>query len=201
MRGAALKLGQMLSFQDASILPKEIQQILLRVQNSAHYMPPGQLERVMSKELGLNWRERLFTSFDDVPIAAASIGQVHTAVAEDLTPVVVKVQYPGVVDSIDSDLNNILMLLTASSFTTRFILDKTIANARVELKWECDYIREARNLVRMREFLKDDDAFEVPRVFHQLCGEHVLTMERMRGIEIVKGIGVKVPKIGSRLTL
>lgn len=62
MRGAALKLGQMLSFQDASILPKEIQQILLRVQNSAHYMPPGQLERVMSKELGLNWRERLFAS-------------------------------------------------------------------------------------------------------------------------------------------
>ncbi|KHC50039.1 aarF domain-containing kinase [Candida albicans Ca6] len=188
MRGAALKLGQMLSFQDASILPKEIQQILLRVQNSAHYMPPGQLERVMSKELGLNWRERLFTSFDDVPIAAASIGQVHTAVAEDLTPVVVKVQYPGVVDSIDSDLNNILMLLTASSLLPPgLFLDKTIANARVELKWECDYIREARNLVRMREFLKDDDAFEVPRVFHQLCGEHVLTMERMRGIEIVKG--------------
>ncbi|CAX44395.1 mitochondrial chaperonin, required for ubiquinone (coenzyme Q) biosynthesis and for respiratory growth, putative [Candida dubliniensis CD36] len=188
MRGAALKLGQMLSFQDASILPKEIQQILLRVQNSAHYMPPGQLERVMSKELGLNWRERLFASFDDVPIAAASIGQVHTAVAEDLTPVVVKVQYPGVVDSIDSDLNNILMLLTASSLLPPgLFLDKTIANARVELKWECDYIREARNLVRMREFLKDDDVFAVPRVFHQLCGEHVLTMERMRGVEIVKG--------------
>ncbi|CAI5757651.1 unnamed protein product [Candida verbasci] len=188
MRGAALKIGQMLSLQDSSILPKEIQQILLRVQNSAHYMPPGQLERVMVKDLGINWRERLFTSFDDVPIAAASIGQVHTAVAHDLTPVVVKVQYPGVVNSIDSDLNNLLMLLTASSLLPPgLFLDKTIANARIELKWECDYLREAENLVRMRDFLKDDDAFTVPRVFHNLCGEHVLTMERMRGTEIVKG--------------
>lgn len=188
MRGAALKIGQMLSLQDSNFLPKEIQHILLRVQNSAHYMPPGQLERVMVGDLGLNWRERLFTSFDDVPIAAASIGQVHTAVTEDLTPVVVKVQYPGVANSIDSDLSNILMLLTASSLLPPgLFLDKTIANARVELKWECDYIREAQSLIRMREFLKDDEVFEVPRVFHQLCGEHVLTMERMRGVEIVKG--------------
>ncbi|EAZ63761.1 mitochondrial chaperone [Scheffersomyces stipitis CBS 6054] len=188
MRGAALKVGQMMSFQDSSILPKEIQQILLRVQNSAHYMPPGQLERVMVGDLGVNWRERLFASFEDVPVAAASIGQVHNAVTEDLTPVVVKVQYPGVVDSIDSDLNNLLMLLTASSLLPPgLFLDKTIANARTELKWECDYIREAQSLIRFRDILKDDDVFEVPRVFHNLCGEHVLTMERMRGIEIVKG--------------
>ena len=188
MRGAALKIGQMLSFQDASILPKEVQQILLRVQNSAHYMPPGQLERVMVGDLGKNWRERLFTSFDDVPIAAASIGQVHNAVTEDLTPVVVKVQYPGVANSIDSDLNNMLMILTASSLLPAgLFLDKTVANARVELKWECDYIREAQNLIRMREFLKDDEVFAVPRVFHNACGEHVITMERMRGTEIVKG--------------
>jgi len=188
MRGAALKIGQMMSFQDSSILPAEIQQILMRVQNSAHYMPPGQLERVMLADLGANWRERLFSSFDDVPIAAASIGQVHTAVTEDLTPVVVKVQYPGVVDSIDSDLNNLLLLLTASSILPAgLFLDKTIANARTELKWECDYIREAQNLIRFRDLIKDDDAFTVPRVYHNLCGEHVLTMEKMRGVEIVKG--------------
>lgn len=188
MRGAALKVGQMLSFQDLSILPKEIQEVLLRVQNSAHYMPPGQLETVMSNELGHNWRQRLFASFDDVPVAAASIGQVHTAVTSDLTPVVVKVQYPGVVDSIDSDLNNLLTLMTASSLLPPgLFLDKTIANARVELKWECDYLREAQNLIRFREMLKNEPVFEVPRVFHNLCGDHVLTMERMRGTEIVKG--------------
>ncbi|KAG7662411.1 uncharacterized protein J8A68_004059 [[Candida] subhashii] len=188
MRGAALKVGQMLSFQDSAVLPKEIQQILMRVQNSAHYMPMSQLERVMVADLGVNWRKRFFASFEDVPMAAASIGQVHTAVTEDLTPVVVKVQYPGVVDSIDSDLNNLMMLLTASSLLPAgLFLDKTIANARTELKWECDYIREAHYLIRFREVLKDDDVFEVPRVFHNLCGEHVLTMERMRGTEIVKG--------------
>ncbi|CAH2355684.1 atypical kinase Coq8p, mitochondrial [[Candida] railenensis] len=192
MRGAALKIGQMMSFQDSSILPQEIQQILLRVQNSAHYMPPGQLERVMSKDLGKNWRERLFVSFDDVPIAAASIGQVHNAVIEadngEMTPVVVKVQYPGVVDSIDSDLNNLLMLLTASSILPAgLFLDKTIANARTELKWECDYIRESQNLIRFRDMIEHDSAFSVPKVYNHMCGEHVLTMERMNGTEIVKG--------------
>ncbi|KAM9891884.1 hypothetical protein OXX79_010405 [Metschnikowia pulcherrima] len=188
MRGAALKLGQMLSLQDSSILPAEIQQILLRVQNSAHYMPPAQLERVMSKELGSDWRKRNFASFQDVPFAAASIGQVHDAVTEDLTSVVVKVQYPGVADSIDSDLNNLLMILTASSILPPgLFLDKSIANARVELKWECDYIREAQNLIRFRELLKGDPNFEVPRVIHNMCGEHVLTMEKMKGVEIVKG--------------
>lgn len=188
MRGAALKLGQMMSFQDLSILPVEIQQILLRVQNNAHYMPPGQLHRVMSAELGQDWRKKYFAKFEDVPFAAASIGQVHDAVTEDLTPVVVKVQYPGVLDSIDSDLNNLLLLLTALSILPKgLFLDKSIANARVELKWECDYIREAQNLIRFRELLKDDDVFEVPKVLHQMCGEHVLTMEKMRGTEIVKG--------------
>lgn len=188
MRGAALKLGQVMSFQDLSILPAEIQQILMRVQNNAHYMPPGQLHRVMAAELGQDWKGKYFSRFDDVPFAAASIGQVHNAVTKDLVPVVVKVQYPGVLDSIDSDLNNLLMLLTALSILPKgLFLDKTIANARVELKWECDYIREAQNLIRFRELLKDDPVFEVPRVLHQMCGEHVLTMEKMRGVEIVKG--------------
>lgn len=188
MRGAALKIGQMLSFQDSSILPPEIQQILMRVQNLAHYMPPAQLNRVMSTELGSNWRKKYFASFEDVPFAAASIGQVHNAVTEDLLPVVVKVQYPGVADSIDSDLSNILMLLTAlSMLPAGLFLDKTVANARLELKWECDYLREAQSLVRFRELLKDDPVFEVPKVLQQMSGEHVLTMERMRGVEIVKG--------------
>lgn len=188
MRGAALKIGQMLSFQDSLILPPEIQQILLRVQNLAHYMPPGQLHRVMTANLGDNWRLRLFASFEDVPFAAASIGQVHNAVTEDLVPVVVKVQYPGVADSMDLDLNNLMLVLTALSMLPKgLFLDKTIANARVELKWECDYIREAHNLIRFRELLKDDPVFEVPRVLHQMCGEHVLTMEKMRGTEVVKG--------------
>lgn len=188
MRGAALKIGQLLSFQDNSVLPKEVQAILLKVQNSAHYMPYGQLNKVMVEDIGENWRANNFTSFDDLPIAAASIGQVHNAVTKDLSKVVVKVQYPGVANSIDSDLNNILMFLTASSLLPAgLFLDKTIANARVELKWECDYIREAQNLIRFEDMVKDYPEFKVPKVYHNLCGEHVLTMEKMEGTEVVKG--------------
>lgn len=189
MRGAALKVGQMLSFQDNSILPPDIQKILLRVQNNAHYMPADQLEKTISFELGDNWRSRLFASFDDIPIAAASIGQVHTAVTKkELDQVVVKVQYPGVADSIDSDLDNILTLLTSTKLLPPgMFLEKSIANARVELKWECDYIREATNVVRYKEMLQNELAFEVPKIYHDLSDEHVLTMQRMKGIEIAKG--------------
>lgn len=189
MRGAALKVGQMLSFQDNSVLPPDIQQILLRVQNSAHYMPADQLEKTISFELGDGWRNRLFASFDDIPIAAASIGQVHTAVTrKELDQVVVKVQYPGVADSIDSDLDNILTLLTSTKMLPPgMFLEKSIANARVELKWECDYIREASNTVRYKEMLINENSFEVPKIYHDLSDEHVLTMQRMKGIEIAKG--------------
>ena len=187
MRGAALKIGQMLSFQDSSILPAEIQQILMRVQNLAHYMPPAQLNRVISKDLGADWRKKHFASLEHIPFAAASIGQVHNASTTDLLAVVVKVQYPGLADSIDSDLNNIMMILTAlSMLPAGLFLDRTVANARLELKWECDYIREAQNLTRFRELLKDDPVFVVPKVLQQMSGEHVLTMEKMSGVEIVK---------------
>ena len=189
MRGAALKVGQMLSFQDNSVLPPDIQKILLRVQNNAHYMPADQLEKTLAFELGEDWRSRLFASFDDIPIAAASIGQVHTAVTrKGLEQVVVKVQYPGVANSIDSDLDNILTLLTSTKMLPPgMFLEKSIANARVELKWECDYIREANNIVRYKEMLANEKVFEVPKVYHDLSDEHVLTMQRMRGTEIAKG--------------
>lgn len=188
MRGAALKIGQLMSFQDNSVLPAEIQQILLRVQNSAHYMPLAQLHQVISEQLGPDWRKKYFESFQDVPIALASIGQVHRAVTKELKPVVMKVQYPGVGDSIDSDLSNLALLLTLSRLLPAgLFLDKTIDNARLELKWECDYIRELSNMIKFKELLKDDDAFTVPGVLSNLSGEHILTMEEMQGVEIVKG--------------
>ncbi|AET38564.1 protein kinase COQ8 Ecym_3052 [Eremothecium cymbalariae DBVPG len=186
MRGAALKIGQMMSFQDSRILPPEMYQILSRVQNSAHYMPPRQLDRLLIRELGRDWESK-FASFSRIPIAAASIGQVHEATLPDGTECVVKVQYPGVRDSIDSDLNNVLMLLTATAFLPKgLFLDKTIANARKELKWECDYLREAQALKEFGKLLKDDPVFVVPRVFDELTTSNILTMSKMTGIEIMK---------------
>jgi aarF domain-containing kinase len=84
MRGAALKLGQILSIQDDHVLPKDspLRAVIDRVREEAEHMPPSQLHRVLREELGSDWRS-LLTSFDDVPIAAASIGQVwHVCTSE-----------------------------------------------------------------------------------------------------------------------
>lgn len=188
MRGAALKLGQMISFQDTKMLPPTIHQVLQRVQDSADYMPASQRNKVLAANLGPDWRE-LFSSFDEKPLAAASIGQVHSAVLKSTgQPVAVKVQYPGVADSIDSDLNNLSILLNASRLLPKgLFLDKTIANAQVELKWECDYIREAECSQRFRELLADEtDTFVVPKIFPEASGKEVLTMEFLDGVGVTK---------------
>jgi aarF domain-containing kinase len=187
MRGAALKLGQMISIQDMKMLPPQIHEVLQRVQDSADYMPAFQRNKVLRANLGDEWRD-LFESFEDVPIAAASIGQVHKAVLKSGEAVAVKIQYPGVASSISSDLNNLSVLLTASRLLPRgLFLDKTISNARTELGWECDYTREADYQTRFRDFLKDDtDAFRVPKVFPEACGREVLTAELMHGVGVTK---------------
>lgn len=188
MRGAALKLGQMMSFQDSKMLPAPIQQVLLRVQDSADYMPSYQRDKVLVANLGPEWRQ-LFSDFEERPIAAASIGQVHKATLKSTgTPVAVKVQYPGVAESIDSDLNNLTILLTASRLLPKgLFLDRTIANARVELGWECDYIREAECGRRFHSLLANETGvFVVPKVYHEASGKQVITMEYMNGVGVTK---------------
>jgi len=100
----------------------------------------------------------------------------------------VKVQYPGVAGSIDSDLNNLSILLTASRLLPKGLyLDKTIANARTELAWECDYIREAECATRFRELVKDEtDIFTVPVIIPEASGKEVLTAELMHGTAVTK---------------
>lgn len=187
MRGAALKLGQMMSFQDSKMLPPAIHEVLARVQDSADYMPASQRDSVLAANLGPNWRT-LFSAFSELPMAAASIGQVHAAtLASTGLAVAVKIQYPGVASSISSDLSNLAVLLTASRLLPKGLyLDKTIANARTELGWECDYIREGECAKRFAELLKEDTVFRVPRIIDEACGPQVLTMERMWGVGVTK---------------
>ncbi|KAI0471948.1 ABC1-domain-containing protein [Xylariaceae sp. FL0804] len=191
MRGAALKLGQMMSFQDEKMLPKPIQEVLQRVQDRADYMPAWQRDRVLTASLGPQWRD-LFEEFEETPMAAASIGQVHSARLKSTgEKVAVKIQFPGVADSINSDLDNLSMLLTASKMLPKGLyLDKTIANARTELGWECDYERELACGRRYRELLADEpDVFTVPRLFAEASGRHVLTMEFLEGSGVVTRAG------------
>lgn len=187
MRGAALKLGQMMSFQDSKMLPKPIYDVLQRVQDSADYMPVSQRNSVIEADLGPDWRE-LFQQFDEKPMAAASIGQVHGATLKDGRRVAVKVQYPGVADSISSDLNNLSLLLTATRLLPKGLyLDKTIANARTELAWECDYIREAEGARKFKALLDDEtETFTVPTIIDEASGKQVLTMEMMEGTAVTK---------------
>jgi aarF domain-containing kinase len=170
------------------MLPAPIHEVLQRVQDSADYMPAFQRDKVLESNLGPDWRS-LFSTFDEVPIAAASIGQVHRAVmASTGQEVAVKVQYPGVAGSIDSDLNNLSILLTASRLLpSGLFLDRTIANARTELGWECDYVREAECAMRFKELIADEpDIFVVPAVIPEASGKEVMTAELMHGKAVTK---------------
>ncbi|KAL7913627.1 ABC1 family domain-containing protein [Trichoderma velutinum] len=188
MRGAALKLGQMMSFQDSKTLPAPLQEVLQRVQDRADYMPAWQRDRVLTSNLGSDWRD-LFSDFEEKPIAAASIGQVHRAVLKSNGKrVAVKIQFPGVADSINSDLDNLGILLTATKLLPKGLyLNKTIDNARLELGWECDYAREAECAKRYKELLQgEEDIFEAPNVHLEASGKQVLTMDFLDGIGVTR---------------
>ncbi|KAJ7166665.1 ABC1-domain-containing protein [Mycena filopes] len=192
MRGAALKLGQFLSIQDTHVLPADVDKIFRRVQDGAHYMPDWQMEEVLRTALGPDWSTS-FTSFERVPFAAASIGQVHAAtLASHASPtgaaarVAVKIQFPGIASSIASDLGYISILLTAGRLLPKgLFLDRTMAVMKQELADECDYRREAGFLRAFgaAERLGEDPRFRVPWVWEGST-ERVLVMEMVEGVSV-----------------
>lgn len=186
MRGAALKIGQMLSLSDETMLPPQIAKVLERVRTQADIMPRRQLEKVMVAELGPDWKERLGgDKFIERPVAAASIGQVHRTTLPDGRECAVKVQYPGVAESINSDLANLKRLLTLYNFLPPGLyIDSLIKVAREELTNECDYRREAACQDRFRAHVGNDDDFEVPSVVHELSTRRVLVTTWLRGMPI-----------------
>ena len=162
-------------FQDGAVVGPELQRIFDRVRESADFMPEWQLESVMVKELGEDWRDK-FMEFHNRPFAAASIGQVHYAEMLGCSRVSVKVQYPGVAKSIDSDIRNVLSLVSMFAMLPKgLLLDKITAHMKVELAEECDYVREAGCGRRMREVLAGYPEYYVPVVFPELSSDQVLT--------------------------
>ncbi|RDX73850.1 Protein ABC transporter 1, mitochondrial, partial [Mucuna pruriens] len=186
MRGAALKIGQMLSIQDESLVPAPILAALEIVRQGADVMPKNQLNQVLNAELGPDWSSKLI-SFDYEPLAAASIGQVHQAVMKDGMQVAMKIQYPGVADSIDSDIENVKLLLNYTNLIPKGLyLDSAIKVAKEELSRECDYKLEAANQKRFRDLLSGTDGFYVPVVVDDISSKRVLTTELVHGIPIDK---------------
>lgn len=184
MRGAALKLGQMLSIQDESLLPPQVLAALETVRQGADVMPRHQLHHVISAELGTDWQSRL-KSFDDEPMAAASIGQVHKAVLKDGMEVAMKIQYPGVANSIDSDIENLRWLLQYTNLIPKGLyLDQAMKVAREELARECDYNLEAANQNKFRHILSKEKGLYVPKVIAEFSSKRVLTTELVPGVSI-----------------
>ncbi|CAN1236481.1 Protein ABC transporter 1, mitochondrial [Linum grandiflorum] len=186
MRGAALKVGQMLSIQDESLVPAPILAALDIVRQGADVMPRKQLNQVLDAELGPDWPTKL-TSFDYEPLAAASIGQVHKAVTKDGMKVAMKIQYPGVADSVESDLDNVKLLLDYTNLIPEGLyLDSAMKVAKEELTRECDYELEAVNQKRFRNLISNKKGFYVPIVVDELSSKRVLTSELVSGVAIDK---------------
>ena len=197
MRGAALKLGQMLSIQDESVLPPAVQSALERVRQGADVMPRAQLEAQLRAQLGSDWASKL-EHFEWQPRAAASIGQVHAAVLKDGRRVAMKVQYPGVARSIESDVDNLMRLIAVANVLPRGLFVENAARvAKRELRLECDYAYEARAQARFKRLVEADaragalgggggGGFHVPAVIDSLCAPQVLTSEWVGGVAIDK---------------
>ncbi|KAG7470783.1 hypothetical protein MATL_G00117590 [Megalops atlanticus] len=184
VRGAALKIGQMLSIQDNSFINPQLQKIFERVRQSADFMPAWQMKKVLEEDLGPDWRDKL-ASFEERPFAAASIGQVHRGVLQEGREVAMKIQYPGVAKSIHSDINNLMSVLKMSVVLPEGLFaDSSLEVLQRELAWECDYKREAECAKRFRALLEGDPYFEVPEVVDELTGSRVLAMELVSGVPL-----------------
>ena len=181
LRGAAMKLGQMISMDAGDMLPPELADILARLRDNASFMPPKQLDKVLAEEWGKDWRKQ-FRRFEPRPIAAASIGQVHKALTRDDRNVAIKVQYPGVAQSIESDVDNVAGLLRMTGLLPQELdIGPMLAAAKEQLRQEADYERERRMMQCYAELLKDDDRFVIPELHPDLTRPHILAMSFEEG--------------------
>ncbi|GGW91421.1 ubiquinol-cytochrome c reductase [Alteromonas halophila] len=177
MRGAAMKVGQIISMDSGEFLPKELGQILARLREDAEPMPEAQLIEVLEASWGKQWRDRLLY-FSFAPIASASIGQVHKAITPEGRMMAVKVQYPGVKDSIDSDVDNVATLIRMSGLIPKAVpIAPLLEEAKAQLHLEADYLHEAAMLKRYRDAVGEDPRFIIPEVIPAFSSGDVLAMD------------------------
>lgn len=176
MRGAAMKVGQLISMEAGDVLPPEFSEILARLRSEAEPMPSRQLKAVLVDNWGRDFLKR-FERFDVRPIAAASIGQVHRAFTRDGRDLAIKVQYPGVRESIDSDVANVAALIRWSGLAPPGLdLGPLLEEAKRQLHDEADYAQEAAHLKRFGELLAEDPDFQAPSFEPDLSTRNILAM-------------------------
>ncbi|QLC26608.1 AarF/ABC1/UbiB kinase family protein [Parasphingopyxis algicola] len=189
LRGAAMKLGQMISMDAGDMLPRELAEIMARLRDQAHHMPPGQLNRVLESEWGRDWRGQ-FAHFNATPLAAASIGQVHRATTKDGRALAIKVQYPGVRESIDADVDNVATLLRVSGLLPNELeIGPLLEAAKTQLRAEADYLHEGAQMRDYAALLDGDPDYLVPGLQTDLTTGRVLAMTFIEGVPIERAVG------------
>ncbi|MEI8168347.1 MAG: AarF/ABC1/UbiB kinase family protein [Rhodoferax sp.] len=184
LRGAAMKVGQLLSMDAGDLLPPELGEILARLRSDARAMPKSQVMAVLNTQWGDDW-QRQFAQFSFTPIAAASIGQVHMAHTHDGRRLAIKIQYPGVRESIDSDVDNVATLLRLSGLLPQGLdIQPLLKDAKLQLHDEADYLREGAYLQRYAELLADAPEFLLPAMQPDLTTVSVLAMTFVGGVEV-----------------
>ncbi|MBH0057890.1 AarF/ABC1/UbiB kinase family protein [Pseudoalteromonas sp. SWXJZ94C] len=180
LRGAAMKLGQLLSMDAGDLLSPELAQLLALLRSDANPMPHKQLVEVLKEQWGDEWLAR-FSHIELRPFAAASIGQVHLAYKENGDQLAVKIQYPGIAKSVVSDVDNVISLLTISRLLPKDLnIKPLISEAKAQLLAEADYKREAQYLIRYKNALATNPHFKVPNVYPEHSTQQVLTMEYIK---------------------
>ncbi|HUE28303.1 MAG TPA: AarF/ABC1/UbiB kinase family protein [Solirubrobacteraceae bacterium] len=192
MRGAAMKVGQIISMVEFDGLPEdqrdELQQKLASLRDDVPPVPFARLEKLMRQELGAPL-ERVFSDFDKRAFAAASIGQVHRATTLDGREVVAKIQYPGVAEAVETDLRNAMMLLPLVKRLAPGLDGRALAEElRERIGEELDYELEAQNQRRIERLMRGHPFIRVPRVYTDLSSRRVLVSEYVEGerFEVVR---------------
>ena len=179
LKGAAMKVGQMLSLQD-TLLPPEVTAVLRSLQQQAPPIPFDAMKRQLDAELP-GWRKTI-KGLEPAAIAAASIGQVHRGVLRDGRRVAVKIQYPGIDSIIEDDLVNLRRLLKSLfALFTAADFGPVWGEVRDRLREELDYVNEAENIRRMAELWAGSDEVAIPGVIDEASSRRVLTMEYVAG--------------------
>jgi predicted unusual protein kinase regulating ubiquinone biosynthesis (AarF/ABC1/UbiB family) len=186
LRGLAAKLGQMAAYVDG-VVPDEHRESYEKAMRGLLSATPrsssAEIRRIVEKELAAPM-DQLFAEWEDHPMASASIGQVHRARLHDGRPVAVKVQHPGIIEAMESDLGNISMLESAVALlgARRFESRRLFEEVATRLREELDYSLEARNQDRFRELHAGDPTILIPAVLHDRSTWRVLTTELATGL-------------------
>jgi predicted unusual protein kinase regulating ubiquinone biosynthesis (AarF/ABC1/UbiB family) len=185
MRGAAMKVGQMISMVELDDLPEdqrdELQRSLAALRDNVPPVAFADLEKLMRHEFGGPLRD-VFSDFDERAFAAASIGQVHRAVTVDGDEVAVKIQYPGVAEAVETDLRNAMLLLPLIKRLAPGLDAKALATEmRERIAEELDYELEAQNQRRIERLMRGHPFIRVPKIRTDLSTRRVLVSEYVEG--------------------